>query len=158
MELEQKHKTSWLDKPLISVLPPLNLETLLIIIILVLAVFSRFTDLGLRVMSHDEVNHVVPSFDLYEGRAYHHDPVTHGPFQFHLVALSYFLLGDNDFSARVPAALFSVATVAAVLFCFRRYLGRIGSLAAGIFFLISPYMLFYGRYTRNEAFVGCLAF
>ena len=154
MELEQKHKISWLDKPLISVLPPLKLETLLIIIILVLAVFSRFTDLGLRVMSHDEVNHVVPSFDLYEGRAYHHDPVTHGPFQFHLVALSYFIFGDSDFSARIPAALFSVATVAAVLFCFRRYLGRIGSLAAGIFFLISPYMLFYGRYTRNEAFVG----
>ena len=153
MEFEQKKKISFLDKPLTSILPPLNLETLIIVIILILAVFSRFTDLGLRVMSHDEVNHVVPSFDLYEGRAYHHDPVTHGPFQFHLVALSYFLLGDNDFSARVPAALFSVAAVAAVLFCFRRYLGRIGSLAAGIFFLVSPYLLFYGRYTRNEAFI-----
>ena len=154
MEFEQNKKISWLDKSITSVLPPLNVETLIIVIVLIFAVVSRFSELGLRVMSHDEVNHVVPSFDLYEGREYSHDPVTHGPFQFHLLALSYFILGDNDFSARVPAALFSIATIAAVFFCFKRYLGRTGSLVAGIFFLISPYMLFYGRYTRNEAFVG----
>ena len=47
-----------------------------------------------------------------------------------------------------------MATVAFVLFGFRRYLGRSGALLAGLFFLISPYLLFYGRYTRNEAFVA----
>jgi len=40
-----------------------------------------------------------------------------------------------------------------VLFAFRRYLGKAGSLLAGFLFTISPYMLFYGRYTRNEAFI-----
>ncbi|MEN6408146.1 MAG: flippase activity-associated protein Agl23, partial [Anaerolineaceae bacterium] len=150
----QTEKTNWLDAPISSHFPKLTRETLLVVLILLAAVFTRFYLLGDRVMSHDEVNHVVPSFDLYEGRGYVHDPVTHGPLQFHLVALSYFLLGDSDFSSRVPAALFSIATVLFVWWGFRRYLGRWGALISSFLFLISPYMLFYGRYTRNEAFVA----
>ena len=77
-------------------------------------------------MSHDEVNHVVPSYNLFQGQGYAYDPVTHGPLQFHLIALSYFILGDSDFSSRVPAVLFSIATVAVALIGFRRFLGRPG--------------------------------
>ncbi len=146
--------TSWLDRPITAYLPRVTVEMLVVGLILLLAVVSRFAIMGERVMSHDEVNHVVPSYDLFMGRGYRHDPVTHGPLQFHLLALSYFLFGDNDVSARIPATLFSIATVAAVMFLFRRYLGRAGSIIAGVLFLISPYMLFYGRYTRNEAFVA----
>lgn len=147
------NKYDWLDKPLAPLLSKITLEHVLIILIILITLISRFHDVDLRVMSHDEVNHVVPSYDLYVGRGYRHDPVTHGPLQFHLVALSYFLLGDSDFSSRVPAALFSTAAVAFVLIFFRRYLGRKGGLLAGLFFMISPFMLFYGRYTRNEAFI-----
>jgi predicted membrane-bound mannosyltransferase/DNA-binding beta-propeller fold protein YncE len=151
----QLHETpSWLDKPLASFLPKLNLETALAVVILIVTVFTRFYNVDARVMSHDEVNHVVPAFSLYRGQGYAYDPVTHGPLQFHLLALSYFVLGDSDFSARVPAVLFSIATVALALFGFRRYLGRSGALLAGLLMMISPYMLFYGRYTRNEAFGG----
>ena len=145
---------SWLEKPLSAFIPKLTLETLLVTILLLLAVISRFYNVDLRVMSHDEVNHVVPSYSLFRGTGYAYDPVTHGPLQFHLIALSYFMLGDNDFSSRVPAVLFSIATIAVVAFGFRRYLGRSGALLAGFFFLISPYMLYYGRYTRNEVFGG----
>ena len=141
-----------LDKPIRSFLEKITLRDILIVIIIVLAIVTRVTNLGLRVMSHDETNHVVPSFDLYSGRGYQHDPITHGPLQFHLVALSYFLFGDNDFTSRLPHAIFSIATVAFVLIYYKRYLGKYGSLAAGLFFAISPYMMFYGRYARNEAF------
>lgn len=154
MESDQPTTFSWLNRSLSSFLPKLNIETLLISIILMIAVISRFYNLGARVMSHDEVNHVVPSWELYQGHGYSHDPVTHGPMQFHLIALSYFLLGDNDFSSRTPSALFSIATVAFVIFGFRKYLGRSGALIGGLLFLISPFFLFYGRYARNEAFVG----
>jgi len=149
----EKSSTSWLDKPVFNQFPNFSIEKLLIMLILAAAVFTRFYDLGARVMAHDEVNHVVPSFDLYEGRGYRHDPVTHGPMQMELVAFSYFLMGDNDFSSRVPAAIFSVAAIAFILYSFRRYLGRVGALLAGFFFLISPFMMFYGRYTRDEGFV-----
>jgi len=145
--------SSWLERPIAPFLSKITVEYILIAIIILLTLLSRFYNLDLRVMSHDETNHVVPSYDLYMGRGYRHDPVTHGPFQFHIIALTYFLFGDNDFTSRIPAALFSTAAVAFVLIFYRRYLGKVGGILAGIFFMISPYMLFYGRYTRNEAFI-----
>jgi predicted membrane-bound mannosyltransferase/DNA-binding beta-propeller fold protein YncE len=132
---------------------PWNLENFLAVVILILAVFTRLYGLGDRGISHDEVNHFVPSYDLSQGLGFRFDPMTHGPLQMHLIALSFVTFGDNDFTARLPAALFSIATVGIALFLYRRYLGRIGALAAGLFFLISPYMLYYGRYQRNEAFI-----
>src|SRR5665811_644594 len=53
-----------------------------------------------------------------------------------------------------PDAMVSVLTILFVLLAFRRYLGRTGALIAGFLYLISPYMMFYGRYTRNEAYGG----
>ncbi len=149
-----EEQTPWLQRPLIAQLPFVTPEFLIIFAIMILAVFSRFYILGARVMSHDEVNHVVPSYSLYQGNGYQHDPVTHGPFQFHIVALTYFQFGAGDFASRIPAALFSIATVFFAWWGFRRYLGRLGALIAAFMMLISPYILFYGRYTRNEAFVG----
>ncbi len=143
---------TWLDKPLLKVIP-LNWETILFAVILILAVASRFYDLGTRVISHDETSHVYFSWLYEQGNGYSHDPVTHGPLQFHLVALSYFIFGDSDFTARLPAALFSLATVGFMWF-YRRYLGRTGALIAALLLLISPYILYYGRYVRNEAFVA----
>jgi uncharacterized protein (TIGR03663 family) len=157
METETK-KASWLEKPIRDYIPEFNVETVIIILIILLALVSRFTMLGERVMSHDEINHVNPSYELYKGiHVYVHSAVTHGPLQFHLVALSYFLFGDSDFSSRVPAAIFSVAAIIFVLFGFRRYLGRLGALISSVLFLISPFILYYGRYTRNEAFLELIS-
>ncbi len=158
---EENRKTAWLDKPVIKAFPLFSWEKLILALIIILAILSRFILIGARVMSHDEINHVTPAYSLYQGNGYVHSPVTHGPFQFHMLALSYFILGDSDFSSRVPAALFSLCAVIFVLYAFRRYLGRIGTLLGGLFFLISPYILYYGRYTRNEAFIelfGALTF
>jgi len=141
-----------LDQKLGNIFPR-NLENLLAVALLILAVITRLYGLGDRVASHDEVNHFVPSYDFSQGAQYRFDPMTHGPLQMHLIALSFAALGDNDFTARLPAALFSIATVAIALFLFRPYLGRNGALIAGVLFLISPYMLYYGRYQRNEAFI-----
>ena len=140
-----------LEKPLGDYVKKISLYHILVVLIIILTILSRLTNLGIRVMSHDEVNHVVPAFDLYSGRGYRHDPVTHGPFQFPLMALSYFLFGDNDFTSRLPHALISIATVVFILIFYKRYLGKYGALAAGLFFMISPFMLFYGRYARNDA-------
>lgn len=151
-EVQSPEKTSWLDRPLLGAIT-INWETVLFTTMVILAIASRFYDLGTRVMSHDETSHVYFSWQLEQGRGYRHDPITHGPLQFHLIALSYFLLGDSDFSGRFPAALASIATVA-FLWYYRRYLGRAGALVAAGLLLISPYMLYYGRYARNEALVA----
>ncbi len=157
MSEQSTQQPDWLDRPLLKAFPGFTREKFIIALIILLAILSRFAILGNRVMSHDEVNHVVPSYRLYTGGGYAHDPVTHGPFQFHIVALTYFLFGDNDFTSRIPAALFSVGAVIFVLFAFRRYLGRIGALVGGFLCLISPLLLFYGRYTRNEGFIELIA-
>ena len=152
MTTENPNKEFWLDRPFLSSVK-INWETVIFVAILILAVISRFYDLGSRVISHDETSHVYYAWRLFKGMGYTHTPLTHGPFQFHVVALSYFFFGDNDFTARIPAALFSIATVL-FLIRYRRYLGRYGFIAASIMMLISPYILYYGRYVRNEAFVG----
>lgn len=103
---ESSSSTNWLDRPLFHDLPQITPYFIFIVVLIGLTLFSRFYILGERVMSHDEVNHVVPSYDLSIGKGYRHDPVTHGPVQFHLVALSYFLFGANDFTSRIPAALY----------------------------------------------------
>ncbi len=155
--MEATHETiqerpSWLDRPLQAVLT-LNFETVLFGLILFAAVFTRFYDLGTRVMSHDESLHTYYSWRLYKGQGFAHTPLMHGPLQFHLIALSYFLFGDSDFSARIFAVLTSIATIA-MMWKFRPYLGRAGAIVAAGLMVISPYMLYYGRYVRNEAYVG----
>ncbi|MBN2550066.1 MAG: TIGR03663 family protein [Anaerolineales bacterium] len=145
-----KEKETWLDQPVFTKVK-LNAELILMAIILILAIVSRFYGLGWRVMSHDENTHVYYSWRFYQGQGLSHDPLMHGPLQFHLIALSYFVFGDSDFTARLPHALFSIAAVA-FMWYFRRYLGRVGALVGAALMLISPYMLYYGRYARNEVF------
>lgn len=145
-------QTSWLDRPLLGG-RKFTWEHAVLVLILLAAVVTRFHMLGERVMSHDETTHVYFSWQLFKGNGYQHDPLSHGPIQFHMLALSYFLFGDNDFTARAPQALFGVATVFFVWWAFRRYLGRTAAILASLFFLISPYVMYYSRYARNEIFV-----
>src|SRR5882724_9125199 len=65
----------------------------------------RIYDLGGRALHHDESLHAVYSWYLYIGRGYIHDPLMHGPYQFHVNALMYFLFGASDFTARLAAVL-----------------------------------------------------
>lgn len=153
--IETQDKRSWLNRPLFATLPVFTVEMLLFVSIVILMAVSRLYNLGVRVMSHDESLHVYYSWLFSIGQGYQHTPTTHGPLQFHLLALTYFLFGDNDFTARLPHAIASILTVV-LLWNWRRYLGRAGMLVAAGLVLISPYMLYYGRYARNETFVALL--
>src|SRR3990170_6856694 len=150
----ENKSNNWISRPIHPSLPSVfNLEVILFIIVILMAISTRFYDLGSRVMSHDESLHTYFSWLLYRGQGYQHTPMMHGPWQFHLIALSYFLFGASDFTARIPAAIFSIATVWMVWY-WRRYLGKWGALKIGLLLVISPYMLYYGRYVRNESYAG----
>ncbi|MBN1991731.1 MAG: TIGR03663 family protein [Anaerolineae bacterium] len=146
------NKKSGLDLPLLNTFT-LNWEVALYIILFLLAVITRFYDLGTRVMSHDESLHTLYSWNLYAGKGYHHDPLMHGPFLFHITALMYFLFGDNDFTARLSTALFGIALVM-LPYWFRPWLGRLGALVASFMILISPGLLYYSRYIRNDIYIS----
>ncbi len=126
-----------------------NWEIVLYTVILVLALVTRFADLGARVMSHDESLHTYYSWRLYEYGEFSHTPLMHGPVLFHMTALSYFLFGDNDFTARIYPATLGVLMV---LYpgLLRRWLGRTGALIASVLMLISPMIMYYNRYIRED--------
>jgi predicted membrane-bound mannosyltransferase/DNA-binding beta-propeller fold protein YncE len=148
-----EQKQNWLQRPIHSALPGITNEIAIFAIILLVAIATRFYDLGARVMSHDESLHTYFSWLLYRGQGYQHTPMMHGPWQFHFIALSYFLFGASDFTARIPAALFSIATVL-MTWHWRRYIGKAGVLIASAMVVISPFMLFYGRYVREDVYAG----
>lgn len=127
----------------------INWEMVAYIVILSLAIFTRFYALGDRVMSHDESLHTRYSFDLYDSGFFEHTPLMHGPILFHFTALSYWLFGVNDYSARIYTAVLGVAIVMFPLL-FRRWLGRTGAVLASLMLLASPLMLYYSRYIRHD--------
>ncbi|GAB4444246.1 MAG: hypothetical protein Kow00120_13880 [Anaerolineae bacterium] len=127
----------------------LDWETIAYATIFVLALFTRFYDLGARVMSHDESLHTKYSWDLYANGVFAHTPLMHGPLLFHMTALAYFLFGDDDFTSRIYTAVLGVALVMMPLL-FRRWIGRTAALLAAVMLLISPYILYYSRYIRHD--------
>lgn len=127
----------------------LNWEVIVYVIILCLAIFTRFYGLGDRVMSHDESLHTRFSWNLYNDGDFNHTPLMHGPILFHATAFSYFIFGDNDFSSRIYPALLGVLLILTPIL-FRRWLGRWGSVLASTMLLISPLLLYYNRYIRHD--------
>ncbi len=118
--------------------------------IILLAIASRFWDLGARALHHDESLHATYSYYLFTGRGYTHDPLLHGTFIYHLNALVYLLFGASDASSRFAPAFLSVLTVGLPYFL-RRELGRWGALAASALLLISPSFMYFGRFIREDA-------
>jgi uncharacterized protein (TIGR03663 family) len=140
-----EEQTRWLDRQVLGI----THEQALYLFFILLAVVSRLVMVGARTQSHDESLHTSYSWDLYAGRGYQHNPMTHGPFLYHATALSYWLLGDNDTTARVPVAILGVILVA-FPYLLRKELGRRGALVASLLFLISPSLLYYSRYIRHD--------
>lgn len=143
---------AWLDRS-ISTLVRVNWETVAWTILLIVGAVARFYHLGARAMSHDESLHSLYGYYLYDTGNYNHDPMMHGPFRYHLTALTYFLFGDSDTTARLVPALMGMG-VLWMAFQYRRYIGRIGALAAGVMLAISPSVLFHSRYIRDDIYIS----
>ena len=139
------------DRPLMDLLKP-SWEKAFYLAIFLIAIATRFWDLGARAMSHDESLHSIYSYYLYNGTGYQHNPMMHGPFKFHASALIYFLFGASDYTARVVPAIFGVALVFTPLL-FKPWLGRKGAALTSVLILISPAILYHSRYIRDEIYM-----
>lgn len=149
---ETQERSALLDRPL-AALVSLNWETVAWIALLVVAAVTRFYDLGVRAMSHDESLHALYSYYLYDAGNYEHNPMMHGPFLFHANALMYFLFGVSDYTARIVPALAGMGVVG-MAYAFRRYIGRTGALLAAVLLTLSPSLLFHSRYIRNDIYIA----
>ncbi len=121
-------------------------------LLIIAAGVLRFWDLGARALHHDESLHATYSWYLATGQGYKHDPMMHGPFLFHATALIFVLFGASDYTARVVPALFGTGLIVLPWFL-RERLGRVGALAASLMFAVSPSLMYYSRFIRDDPFV-----
>lgn len=132
---------------------PFRWEVAAYVALITIALLLRVWGLGDRAVHHDESLHGFFAWDLYQGRQYFHNPLTHGMFLFHIIAGTFFLFGDNDFTLRLPMALFGTALVATPLLL-RPRMGQVATLLAALMLTFSPALLYFSRFARNDIFIA----
>ena len=116
----------------------------------------RLWQLDGRAMHYDESLHVHYAWRMTVGDGYNHSPWMHGPFQVHMTALMFKIFSDSDFTARLGYALFGSVLVFLPYFL-RTHLGRTGAIVTALLLALSPSMLYFSRFGRNEIIMAALA-
>ncbi len=129
----------------------LNWEIIAWAAIVILAICLRFFDIGAKPLHHDESMHAFYSWKLFKGEGYSYNPMMHGPFQFHITALMYYLFGTSDYTCRIAPAIYGMICVI-IMWWFKPYLGKIGALLAAFIFAISPGFVYQSRFIREDIF------
>ena len=119
------------------------------VLIAVAAAALRLWELDGRVMHYDEAIHLHYAWKLARGVEFLHSPWMHGPLQIEMVAVFLRVLGDTDFVARLPYALFGVLLVVLPYFL-RRHIGDGGAICTGVILTFSPSLLYFSRFGRND--------
>lgn len=132
---------------------PVRWERLAWPALLLFSLTARLADLGHRALSHDESLHSLYSWYLSNGLNYRHDPMMHGPLLFHLNGLLLALAPATDFLSRLVPALLGAGCVA-LLWLYRRWLGRAGAWWAAALVSLEPALLYYSRYLRNDIYIS----
>ena len=118
-------------------------------LVVLTALAMRLWELDFRAMHYDEAIHVHFAWKLASGKEFIHSPWMHGPFQVELTALIFRLFGDTDFTARVGYVAFGTGLVALPYFL-RDHIGKAGALFAAIMLTLSPSLLYFSRFGRND--------
>ena len=142
--------------------------------LVLLGAILRFWNLGDKPLHHDESLHAYYSLMLMHNMenwlscfsptssCYHYDPLLHGPFQFHAIALVYKicqLLGFSDNGVNTTTVRIAAATLGTVIvglpFFIRDYLGKYGALLASFLLAISPSLVYFSRFAREDIYMAC---
>ena len=108
-------------------------------------------------MHHDESLHAYYSWELFQGSGLTHNPMLHGPLQMELTSLIFLIFGDTDTTARVLYVFAGCILVILPAFM-KDLLGRYGSIAVSILLTISPTMVYFSRFARNDILMGAFTF
>ena len=144
--------------------------------VILLGAVLRFWGLGDKPLHHDESLHAYYSLQLLNNMAhwtwcinpppqgyscYIYTPLLHGPFQFHFIALVYKISqllgaadnGINTTTVRILAATLGSAIVALPFFL-RDYLGKVGAWLACFLLAVSPSMVYFSRFAREDIYMA----
>ncbi len=106
----------------------------------------------LKPFHHDEGVNGFFLTTLFREGVYKYDPGNyHGPTLYYISLAFSKIFGLDTVTVRGSVAIFGVLTVVLVFFL-RRYIGKIGSLAAALFVALSPGMVYVSRYFIHEIF------
>jgi uncharacterized protein (TIGR03663 family) len=136
--------------------PRWTVEHALYVGILVVGFALRIWDVGSRAMHGDESVHAWMAWRLFTGQGYQYDPVYHGPLQFPVTAVFFFLFGDSETTGRLMSVLFGTAFVGLPFFL-RREMGRAAALIAAFLIAISPEFVYDSRLERDDSFTVLFA-
>ena len=128
----------------------------LMMAIFIISLVSRFLLLGDRAIHHDESLHGYYSWLLSNGYGYTHNPLMHGPLNFHLNALVFLIFGDSDYTLRIAPAVAGIFVVLSP-FLFIKIIGKNPSILISAFLLISPIVTYFSRFARNDIFVALVS-
>ncbi|HEY0752627.1 MAG TPA: flippase activity-associated protein Agl23 [Ktedonobacteraceae bacterium] len=146
--------------------------------VFLLGVGLRFWNLGAKPLHHDESLHGYYALQLLHNlqhwgwcvglnnppagySCYQYDPLLHGPFQFHAIALVYQVSqwlgapdnGVNTTTVRIMAALLGSLLVALPFFL-RDYLGKVGAWLACFLLAVAPSMVYFSRFARESIYMA----
>ncbi len=122
----------------------------LLIVLAIIAILLRFYAVDARPMDHDESIHGYLSYILMKDKTYSYDPAYHGPFLYFSTAFVFSVFGDSKFTARIVPAVFSIL---GVIFALKFYRFNRNSHIFALIMLLSPSILYYSRYLRNDLIV-----
>lgn len=126
----------------------------LFIYILLATVVLRFAFLDLKLFHHDEAVHAWFAYQLLTKGTYIYNPVFHGPFLFYATAGLFSIFGDSDLVGRLLPAFLGTLLVALVYPLYRMgYLDKNQMLVAALFLALSPSMVYFSRFLRNDIFI-----
>jgi uncharacterized protein (TIGR03663 family) len=130
--------------------------------IILLGAALRFWGLGDKPLHHDESLHAYYALQLMHNlHNYQYNPILHGPFQFSAIALVYKIsqwLGAPDHGINTTTVRIAAATLGTVIvglpYFLRDYLGKLGAWLACFLLAISPSMVYFSRFAREDIYLA----
>ncbi|HEX4440878.1 MAG TPA: flippase activity-associated protein Agl23 [Thermoanaerobaculia bacterium] len=130
---------------------PRGRALMLLALLALAAIATRFWALGARPFHHDESIHAFQSWSLSRGGDWRYDPAYHGPLLYYVNALVYKVFGATDTTARLGPAVFGV-----LLLCFawplRRWIGNRAAAAYAVLALCAPHFVYFSRFIREDLY------
>ena len=139
------------EAPVRALPRPRGRAALLILLLALVAVLTRFWRLGDRPFHHDESIHAFQSWSLSRGGEWRYDPAYHGPFLYYVNAAVYKIFGATDATARLMPALFGLLLIAAA-WPLRRWIGSRAAAAYAVFVLAAGHFLYFSRFIREDLY------
>jgi hypothetical protein len=131
----------------------LSFEGIFLLIFLA-AIILRFYTLDLKLFHHDEAIHAWFSYKLLTEGTYIYDPMYHGPLRYYVTAGMFALFGDSDLVGRLIPALLGTLLVPLLYPIYRLgYLDKKQTLVAALFLAVSPNMVYFSRFLRDDPFI-----